>query len=156
MNHPDITFAVQQCARFCNDPKASHEEAVKHICCYLLKTQDKGLFLKPDKSRGLECYVDADQAGSWTKRSSHDPMSAKSRTGYVIFFHRCPIVWKSTMQTLTALSTTEAEYIALSTALREVIHIMNSLNKLRERNFPICSDVPKIKCKVFEDNMSCI
>ena len=86
----------------------------------------------------------------------HDPKSARSRTGFVIMFAGCPIVWKSSMQTLTALSTTEAEYIALSTALREVIHIINLLNELRERKFNICSLTPKIKCKVFEDNMSCI
>ena len=42
MIRPDITFLVQQCARFCNDPKQDHEEAVKRICRYLLKTKDKG------------------------------------------------------------------------------------------------------------------
>ena len=70
-------------------------------------------------------------------------------------FVGCPIVWKSSMQTLTALSTTEAKYIALSTQLREVIHIINLLNKLWERKFYMCASTPKIKCKVFEDNLSC-
>ena len=65
MVRPDLTFAVQQCARFCNSPNKDHEEAVKRICCYLLKTKDEGLLLKPDKSRGLECHVDADWTGSW-------------------------------------------------------------------------------------------
>ena len=60
---PDINFAVQQCARFCNNPKKNHEEAVKRICRYLLKTKTQGLVLKPDKSKGLECHVDADFAG---------------------------------------------------------------------------------------------
>ena len=63
MVRPDITFAVQACARFCNDPKRSHEEAVKRICRYLLQTKDEGLVLKPDSTKGLECYVDADWAG---------------------------------------------------------------------------------------------
>ena len=61
----DITFAVQQCARFCNEPKQEHEEAVKRICQYLLKTKDKALIFGPHKQRGIECYVDADFAGSW-------------------------------------------------------------------------------------------
>jgi hypothetical protein len=65
MVHPDITMAVQQCARFCNAPQRQHEEAVKRICRYLLKVRDKGLVMKPDPSRGLECHVDADWAGSW-------------------------------------------------------------------------------------------
>ena len=109
-----------------------------------------------DKSKGLEYYVDANWDGSWTQQSSHDPKLARSRTGFVIMFAGCPIVWKSTMQTLTALSTTEDKYIALSTALKEVIHIINLLNKLRERKFNMCASTPKIKCKVFEDNLSCI
>ena len=77
----DITMAVEQYTKFCNNPKASYEEAVKHICKYLLKTQDMGLLLKPDKTRGLECYVDADWARSWIHLLSHDPMLAKFRTG---------------------------------------------------------------------------
>ena len=60
------------------------------------------------------------------------------------------------MQSLIALSTTEAEYIALSTALREVIAVMNLLRELKERGFVFNSDIPQIKCKVFEDNKSCI
>jgi hypothetical protein len=81
MIRPDITMAVQQCARFCNDPKQEHEEAVKRICRYLMKTKDKGLTLRPDKTRGLECFVDADWAGSWRNRSCNDPLSVHSRTG---------------------------------------------------------------------------
>ena len=103
MTRPGISFAVQQCAHICNDPKVSHEKAVKHICRYLLKARDQGQLLKPDKLRGLECYVNADWDGSWTQKSSHDPKSARSRTGFVIMFAGCPIVWKIIMQTLTVL-----------------------------------------------------
>jgi hypothetical protein len=117
MIRPDITMAVQQCARFCYNPKQEHEEAVKRICRYLMKTKDKGLTLRPDKTRGLECFVDADWAGSWRHRSCNDLLSAHLRTGYVIMYAGCPIIWASKIQPLIALSTTEAEYIALSTAL---------------------------------------
>jgi len=64
MIRPDLTFAVQQCARFCNEPRRSHEEAIKRACRYLLKTKDRGLILRPDPTRGLECFVDADWAGA--------------------------------------------------------------------------------------------
>ena len=153
---PDLTMAVQQCARFCNNPSREHEEAVKRICRYLLKTKDQGLVLRPDATRGLECHVDADFAGSWQHRSSDDPSSVLSRTGYVISYAGCPIICTSKLQTLTALSTTEAEYIALSSALREVISIMNLLKELKGRGFPIHDSTPHIKCRVFEDNQSCI
>jgi len=61
---PDISMATHQYARFNNDPKLSHERAVKKIGRYLLDTKDKGLIFKPDTSKGLECYVDADFAGA--------------------------------------------------------------------------------------------
>ena len=156
MIRPDITYAVQQCARFCNEPKQDHEEAVKRICRYLLGTQTKGLLLRPNRSRGLECYVDADFAGNWHNRSSHDPISSHSRTGYVICYAGCPITWSSKLQPLIALSTTEAEYIALSTALREVIAIQNLIQELHSLGFPICPSTPRMHCRVFEDNQSCI
>jgi hypothetical protein len=60
------------------------------------------------------------------------------------------------MQSLISLSTTEAEYIALSSALREVIAVMNLMNELKSRNFSVRSSVPKVICRVFEDNKSCI
>ena len=156
MIRPDITMAVQQCARFNNNPKKSHEEAVKRICRYLLRTKHRGLILKPDKSKGLECYVDADFAGSWSSHSSHDPLSVHSRTGFCIFYAGCPILWKSKIQSIIALSTTEAEYVALSSALREVIPIIKLLEDLSARGFPVHKTTPKFMCKTFEDNQSCI
>jgi hypothetical protein len=156
MVRPDATMPVQQCACFCNNPQQQHEEAVKRICRYLLKTKHQGLILKPDKSRGLECHVDADWAGLWQDRLSNDPLSSHSRTGYVITYAGYPIVWASKLQPLIALSSTAAEYIALSTSLREVITIMNLLNEFKDKGFPVHSSTPKVVCRVFEDNKSCI
>ena len=55
---PDILFAVHQCARFSNYPKLIHEQAVKRIIMYLVKTKDKGIKIKIDKSKEIKCYVD--------------------------------------------------------------------------------------------------
>ena len=55
-----------------------------------------------------------------------------------------------------ALSSTDAELIALSTALREVIHLQNLLLELRGCNFPIPFTIPQVVCRTFEDNASCI
>ncbi|CAJ1954060.1 unnamed protein product [Cylindrotheca closterium] len=141
MIRPDITMAIQQCARFCNDPKESHAMAVKRICRYLYKTRHMGLHFKPDKTKGLECFVDADWAGSWQDQTSTDPLSSQSGTGYI--YAGCPIVWASKLQTLVALSTTEAEYIALSSSLREVIALMNLINELKSLDFKLSVDTPK-------------
>ena len=129
-SRPDIAYAVHQCARFTHDPKHSHGEAVKRIIRYLQGTKDKGIALKPDGSKGIDCYVDADFAGLWKSEDAQDPVSVKSRTGYLITFLGCPLSWCSKLQTQIALSTMEAEYIALSTALREVIAIRAILKEI--------------------------
>ena len=57
---PDISFAVHQCAKFCNNLRHSHGIAVKRIGSYLKATADKGLILCPDGTNQLNAYVDAD------------------------------------------------------------------------------------------------
>ncbi len=152
---PEIAMAVHQCARFCNDPKLSHERAVKRIARYLLGTKDKGIICQPDPSRGLECIVDADFAGGWDRGDSDNPENVMSRTGYIILYAGFPIVWCSKLQTEIALSTMEAEYIALSQALCEVIPLTNLMHEL-EAVVPFYNPTPSIRCKIFEDNRSCI
>ena len=153
---PDIACAVHQCARFSANPKTKHAEAVKRIGRYLLATKDKGLIMKPDKS-GLECWVDSAHASEWSnKTASNDPCTARSRMGYVISYAGCPMHWASKMQTEIALSTTEAEYIALSQSMREVLPIMWLLQEAHDHGIPVLTNPPKIHCKVFEDNAGAI
>ena len=152
---PDISMATHQCARFYNDPKLSHDRAVKRIVKYLLDTKDKGLIFKPDLSRGLECYVDADFAGGWKDGDQDNPESVLSRSGFVIMYAGCPITWSSKLQTEIALSTTESEYIALSSAMREVIPFMNLMQETQDL-FEIKHDKPIFHCTVWEDNESAI
>ena len=149
-------MVTQQCARFCTSPSKYNEESFKIICRYLLRAKDKGIVLRLDKKRGLGCYVDADWLGSWQDVSSNYPLSSHSRTGYVIMFAGCPIMWSSKMQPLIALSKTEASYIALSSSLHEVISINNLLSELQSQKFPIPNTAPIVICKVFEDNKSSI
>ena len=85
---------------------------------------------------------------------SHDPLSCHSHTGFIISYAGCPILWKSKVQSLIVLSTTEAEYIALSPALREVIAIVHLLEDLKSYGLPIHGSTPVVKCRTFEDNMS--
>ena len=152
---PDISMAVHQCARFSISPKLSHERAIKRIGRYLLGTKDRGIAFKPDDTHGLECYVDADFAGCWDKENPDDPDNVLSRTGYIVFYAGCPLVWASRMQTEIALSTAESEYIALSMAMREVLSLMQLMDEIH-KIFEIKRVKPKIHCKVFEDNESCI
>jgi hypothetical protein len=83
--------------------------------------------------------------------TTEDPSTAKSRTGYVITYLGCPLLWASRLQTVFALSTAEAEYIALSTALRDVIPMMDLLTEMKEKGYNVQSK-PTVHCKLFEDN----
>jgi hypothetical protein len=148
---PDLAMAVHQAARFCINPKLSHERAINRIGKYLIGTASQGIIFKPDRTKGLECFVDADFAGGWNKSDAIDAGAVMSRTGYVITYAGCPLTWCSKLQSEIALSTTEAEYIALSQALREVIPIITLLNEINEI-FPVHKPTPQIHCKVWEDN----
>ena len=94
---------------------------------YLAGTPDKGLLITPDPTQSLYCFVDADFADLWNIGDSQDPISVMLRIGFVLFYSGCPLLWLSKLQTKVALSTTEAEYIALSQSLCDVIPLLGLL-----------------------------
>ena len=86
---------------------------------------------------------------------ANDASNVYSRTGFVIRYAGCPILWQSKLQTEIALSTAEAEYIAMSQALREMIPLMNLMREI-DVIFDLYIPKPKFIVKVHEDNQSCI
>ena len=150
---PDISVSVHQCARFTEHPKRCHAEAVKRIDRYLLGTHNKGIIINPRSPWHFDCWVDADYVGNWHYKDAYvDPMTSKSRSGWIVRFAGAPITWASKMQTITALSTTETEHIAQSTSLREVIPLMGMLKKARENGLNVKDIPPQVHCTIFEDN----
>jgi hypothetical protein len=119
----DCAMAVHQCARFSSNPKRSHETALKRIGRYLIGTTNRGLIIRPTKNLKIDCYVDADFAGLFNMEDADNPTSVRSRTGFILTLGEVPILWKSKLQPQIALSTMEAEYIALSTALRSLLPV---------------------------------
>jgi len=85
--------------------------------------------------------VDADFAGTWSASTADKTSSVKSRTGYVITFASCPVLWCSKLQTEIALSTTEA--------MRHLLHELSQATKLIVGSTNAHSTV-------FEDNKGCI
>ena len=156
---PDIAFAVSQVARYSHEPKQSHANAVKQIVRYLSKTRDKGIIVRPSVEFSLDCFVDADFAGRYGRDPDTEPTSVKSRTGYIIKLGGCPVFWKSQLQSSIALSTAEAEYVALSQSLRVLLPMQELLTEIIEH-----VDVPSefysvdstIRATVFEDNNSAL
>lgn len=148
---PDISYAVNQCARFNHDPKRSHEEAVKQICRYLMGTKDEGIRFRPTGNIVLDCYVDADFAGLWNAEDSQDPTCVRSRTGYVLIFGGCPLLWVSKLQTEIALSTAEAEYIALSQSMRDLLPLKGLISEVLT-SYGVSLEEENTHSTVFEDN----
>ena len=153
---PDIQFAVHQFARFVQRPMKAHKDAIKRICRYLVGTKDKGITFSPVGNPTLECFVDADFAGLWGAEDTQDPVCVKSRTGFLLTFGGCPLLWVSKLQTEVALSTTEAEYIALSQAMKELLPTKHLLLEVTQALGVKLSEEATTYCKVFEDNQSCI
>ena len=136
---------MHQCTRFCNAPKLSHEQALKHICQYLHGTQKCSLLFHLSLQDGFKCYVDADWARNWNKKNPNDRTGVLSCTRYLVKYANCPIIWGSKMQSLVALST-EAELIALSSALCEVIHLQHLLQELHMHKIPVPFTKPQVHC----------
>ena len=152
-SRPKIAYAVHQCARFCEEPKQQHVDAVMHLVKYLKGTRNEGMYLHPKADKAFEVWVDADFSGNYDKVTARsDPSTAKSRSGFVITYAGCPIQWASKLQTQIALSTCEAEYISLSQSLREAMPLMNLAQELKDKGFSCEFTKPKVRCKVFEDN----
>ena len=99
------------------------------ICRYLVETKDRGIYFRPDKTEGLELFVDTYFAGNWQNASEEHHMNCLSRTGYIIQYNGSNVIWKSQLQTKITLSTAEAEYVALSQALRSMIPIISLLKQ---------------------------
>ena len=149
---PDIAFAVHQAARFSHAPRQSHAAAVKRILRYLKETQDKGLIMSPTADQRVDCYVDSDFAGAFAVENSQDPISVKSRTGYVIMYRGSPLLWVSKMQTQVALSTMEAEYVALSQSMRDLIPVRQILEEIMMIVFKVPPTIQyRSLSKAFED-----
>ena len=100
--------------------------------------------------------MDADFAGNWDKDEAWDRDTARSRHGYIVSYHGCPIIWKSQMQTEIALSSTESEYTGLLYALREAILMMELFKEMKRNGFIVDLANLKVHCSIFEDNTAAL
>ena len=131
MPHPEIAYAVHQCAHFTHSPKDSCANAFKHILCYLNRTKDQGIILHPSKQLTVDYFMDADFTRQRNSEDPHDPLCVKSCTGYILMVGNCPIQWVSKLQTEIAVSMMEAEYVALSTAMHALIPLHTLVEEVK-------------------------
>ena len=140
MIRPDITFAVSNVAKYCSKPRKKHWTAVKRIVRYLKGTNNFGLLYKKSNSNSCEGFSDSDWAS--------DVNDCKSTSGYIFQVGGTAISWRSWKQSCAALSTAEAEYIALSQAAQEAIWLRQLYTDLQGE--------PPEPITVYEDNQTAI
>ncbi|GKB73714.1 retrovirus-related pol polyprotein from transposon TNT 1-94 [Tanacetum coccineum] len=112
-SRPDIMFSVCLCARFQEDPKTSHLEAVKRIFRYIKGTTHLGLWYPKGPDIEIIVYADSDHAGDYGDR--------KSTSGVCTFIGCCLTYWFSKKQTALAISTTQAEYVSAGKACQQAL-----------------------------------
>jgi len=121
---PDIAQAVGVVSRYMANPSKEHWSTVKRILRYIKGTSHAALCFGGSDFT-VRGYVDSDFAGDLDKR--------KSTTGYVFTLAGGAVSWISKLQTVVALSTTEAEYMAATQACKEAIWMQRLLEELRHK-----------------------
>lgn len=119
---PDIAFATNKLAQFMADPAQYHLTAVKHLLRYLRSTKQMALRYGPEDPN-LRGYSDADYGG--------DKVGRKSTIGNVFMLAGGAVSWLSRKQRSVATSTTEAEYIAMSTCAKHAVWLSQLLRDVR-------------------------
>ncbi|GJR06354.1 retrovirus-related pol polyprotein from transposon TNT 1-94 [Tanacetum coccineum] len=118
-SRPDLIYAVCLCARYQAKPTEKHLHAVKRIFRYLKGTINMGLWYSKDTGMSLTAYSDADHAGCQDTR--------RSTSGSAQFLGDKLVSWSSKKQKSTAISSTKAEYIALSGCCAQILWMRSQL-----------------------------
>ncbi|GJR68117.1 retrovirus-related pol polyprotein from transposon TNT 1-94 [Tanacetum coccineum] len=118
-SRPDLVFVVCMCARYQASPTKKHLEALKRVFRYLRGTINWGLWYPKDTAMALTAYADADHAGCQDTR--------RSTSGSAQFLGDKLVSWSSKKQKSTAISTTEAEYIAMSGCCAQILWMRSQL-----------------------------
>lgn len=138
---PDLSFVVSKLSQYFTKPTIELWTTVKHVLRYLKGTQNKELcFKKHESENTIYAYSDANWAAN---------IDRKSTTGYCISLNcNGPVVsWKTKRQPTVALSTCEAEYMALAATLQECLYLKQLLKHF---------DGQEYRCLIYEDNQGTI
>ena len=120
---PDICEAVGICARNVEKPTVGDLQAVKRIIRYLAGTKERGLNYSSSASQEILIYVDANYAETVA--------DFKSTSGWVTLIGGAAVNWMSKLQSVVALSTTEAEFTATTVAVQEAMYQRDFANSMK-------------------------
>ena len=139
---PDISYVVTLLGQYMSKPTFAHLSLAKHVLRYLKGTKSLGLnFVKSDSGLEMFGYCDSDWGGS---------LDRKSISGYCFMLHKNgPLVsWKSCKQNVVALSSCEAEYVALTSAFKEARFLRQLVSDI--------NGCTKQSIRLFADNQGAI
>ena len=122
---PDLSNCVQELSKVMDGANQCHMKALRRAIKFVIDTQDRKLILRPNKDDfkwEMKAYSDSDFAGDTDER--------KSISGYIIYLQGCPISWRSKSQKSVSLSSTEAEYMAISEVATEILFIKSMMEFL--------------------------
>jgi len=122
VTRPDIANAVAQVSQYLCAFGSEHVAAVKRILRYLRGTMDVGLNYEAKEDINLLGFVDSDHAG--------DHATRRSTTGYIFEINGSAITWSSKQQSIVALSTCEAEFIAMAETTKEALWLRTFMCEL--------------------------
>ena len=120
------------------NPGLAHWKALKMVLRYLQGTASHGLVYVKARGEGEEGvlvgYTDSDYAKCLDTR--------KSLSGYCFTLYGCLISWRSTLQHVVALSTTESEFMAATECVKEALWLQGLLKELGVESRPTLIDLP--------------
>ncbi len=119
---PDVANTIRSLSRHMDSAEVSHMHEMYRAIQYLLNTKNLGVTYDKNQNLILEAFVDSDYANNDNCR--------RSTTGYVVMLAGGAIQWKSQLQSTVSLSSSEAEYKALSACAAEVTYLKQLLKEL--------------------------
>jgi len=127
-SRPDLANPTRELSKVMDGASEGHFLELKRVIKHALDTKEKGLRIKPSRLDNtnnvfeLKCYSDSDFSGDKEKRLSV--------SGFVVYFMGVAVAWRSKAQRSVALSSTEAEYYAVSEVVKEIKFIVQVLEFL--------------------------
>ena len=123
VSRPDICFAVNMMSRFNQCYQQQHWQALKRIFRYLKGTATLKLQYKKTISNSeLVAYCDSDWGSTMTQR--------RSISGVCVVYNGSPVSWFSRRQPTVAMSTVDAEYMALGHCVQEVLWFWSLVSEI--------------------------
>ena len=150
-SRPDIANPVRELSKVLDGASPGNFCEMLRVIKYVLDTRKFGLKIEPifmkDSPWELVLFCDSYYAG--------DPDSRRSVSGYIIYVCGVPVCWRSKAQRSVTLSSTEAEYVAISEAVKELLFVIQVLEMMMIRvTYPVIVHVDNVGAIFMSGNVT--